>query len=345
MNKGNDMTNVTEFMSTYGLVEKNSYERFVRQEIVKDYFSDHEREIKSKFVKLTAKHDQTISGDAPLVMSGFMQVIHIGTLTVEDGGYISLLGNGALIVDKMDIKGEVGQPFMIISGPKNEDGKPGQNGANAVAAPHGVDAVCDSPGVSGPPGSSGGTGGMGGVGTNGLNAPKGGEPIQMAVTFSKVTGAADLAIINIGVKGGNGGNGGVGGNGGNGGNGGAAKVCGWENSNGGDGGNGGNGGNSGNGGNGGSATVGGDLTVKIHQDANITVITQCMIPKGGAGAIGGMVGIGGTAGLGGQYGVSGKAGSAGNQAGGNGQDGEDAAKGKITITDIKPGPPPALYDL
>lgn len=336
------MNDVNAFMETYNLETNNEVysQKFVRHEHVKHYFSEHKNEVKTKFVRLTARPNLTISQDKPLVMSGFMEVLHIGTLTVEDGGYIGLLGNGSLIVDQMDIKGEVAQPFMVLSGEPNENGENGRHGQNAESGPHGVDAVCDSPGVSGPPGSSGGTGGRGGVGAIGQNAVAGKDAPQMSVTFKKITGVADLAIMNNGVNGGNGGNGGDGGNGGNGGNGGAAEICGWENANGGDGGNGGMGGNAANGGNGGPATPGGTLIIKMHQDDNITAITQCMTPRGGRGGKGGMVGNGGSAGRAGQYGVSGKAGDAGSNAGGMGQDGQPADKGTITISDIKPGPPP-----
>ena len=335
------MKDVKEFIKSYELEshEDGLYKKFTYQDDVKHYFSDHKTEINSKLVRLTARHDLTIGQKTPLVMDGFMEVLHIGTLTVEDGGYIGLVGNGALIVDQMDIKGEVGQPFMVISGTPNKPGADGAHGNNADAGPRGVDAVCDSPGVSGPPGSSGGTGGRGGSGANARNAGPGGQPSQMTVTFKKVTGVADLAIVNDGVTGGNGGRGGDGGNGGDGGDGGSAKICGWENANGGDGGNGGDGASSGNGGNGGSATAGGSLVLKIHQDDNITVFTECMIPQGGKAGDAGMVGNGGKAGRAGQYGVSGKAGGAGTQIGNTGQDGEAADKGTITVSDIKPGPP------
>ncbi|KEP69983.1 hypothetical protein DL1_21115 [Thioclava dalianensis] len=269
-----------------------------------------------------------ISPDGPIVVS-------LGTLTIEDGGYI-VVSNRALdfTVDTLVRNGSAapGNDMGIfnILGITGAAGTPGDTPTAPGQATNGKPGNCSSAGIAGDSGGNGTTGTLGSAGgpggAGGLGKPSLAATIRITTAVQSATA---LSVVTQSGAGGQGGAGGTGSKGGQGGNGGNGATCGCTGSAGGSGAQGGTGGKGGPGGQGGNGVdAEGDITIFAPSTALslFQPIKKTAQPgAGGAPGTGGAGGDGGSAGSGGKH----NSGGSGGGTGGQGETGTPGVAGTI----------------
>jgi len=295
-------------------------------------------------VYVVSQQDMTISSQWNLTQPGGGPVIvSLGTLTVNDGGYITIANQTLdFTVDTLIRNGNAQPPsgngLFNILGLTGDMGAIGSTPAAPGQAQNGSPGNCSSAGIAG---ASGGNGTVGAAGsTGGPGGPGGAGKPSLPATIrimSAVQTQIPLSILTQSGAGGNGGTGGTGARGGQGGNGGHGATCGCTGSSGGSGAQGGAGGAGGSGGPGGNPTdASGSITVFVPS-ASVSQFVQIKNPApaglGGAGGQGGQGGAGGSAGGGGKHNDGGSAGG----TGGQGTPGVNGPSGSGT------GQPAAIY--
>jgi hypothetical protein len=287
-------------------------------------------------VRAITASDKVVDGQWDLGISGTPVVLNIGTLTINQGGFITIENTAlSLTVDNLVRNGNTGNAagdFNIFGNPGTAAG-PGASPSPPGQAQNGAPGTCSSGGVAaggGGNGSTGATGTVGGVGgTGGTGLPS--LPAIITITSSISGTASQITIHTASGAGGAGGPGGTGAAGGQGGNGGDGVTCACTGNSGGTGGQGGTGGAGGQGGPGGNAVdAAGNVTVSVPaQFAGMIVPISLVVQPGagGAGGAGGPGGAGGGGSSGGKHndggsggsvgapGASGSAGQAGTQIG------------------------------
>jgi hypothetical protein len=267
-------------------------------------------------VTLISTADQTIDSEWNLGNEASPVSVNIGTLTINQGGYITATATAVTFVAQAVVNnssGGTGANFTIgIFGSPGTAGLPGtspgaaangSNGSNSDVPTPGICTGARSPtaGQVGSPGTQGGQGQPGGNGT----------PNQTAsFTFNAISGTPLLLQTQSGA-GGAGGAGGNGGSGGNGGTGGDGCQSGCEGTHSADGGNGGAGASGGAGGPGGNGVNGNPIHVVLAMGVSPAMFGNVgLVAPPGNGGAGGNAGSGGAGGAGGSG--SGKHRSAGN---------------------------------
>lgn len=256
------------------------------------------------------------SGDGPVIIS-------LGTLTVQDGGYVTIANRTLdFTVDTLIRQGTAAPPnnmglFNVLgaTGAKGADGTtptaPGQ-------AQSGNPGNCSSAGIAGASGGNGTGGSQGSTGNPGDpgNPGKASLPATIRITTA-VQSSIQLPVLTQSGAGGPGGTGGTGSKGGRGGNGGDGATCGCTGSAGGSGAQGGKGGTGGTGGQGGNAVdAAGNITVYVPAAAAgqfVPIKLTAQPGPGGARGVGGAGGDGGSAGSGGKHNSGGSSGGTGGQ--------------------------------
>jgi hypothetical protein len=304
--------------------------------------SDEERAMVASAFPLTVRSiaapDMTIDSQYDLGTSGTPVVLNIGTLTINQGGFITIENTAlSLTVDNLVRNGNTGN----AAGDINIFGSPGTAaGAGASPSPpgqaqNGAPGTCSSAGVAaggggnGSTGATGTVGGVGGTGGNGLPS----LPATITIT-SSITGTASQITISTGSgSGGAGGPGGTGAAGGQGGNGGDGVTCGCTGNSGGTGGQGGTGGAGGQGGPGGNAVdAAGNVTVSVPAQFAGMIVPISLVVQPGAGGAGGPGGPGGAGG----GGSSGGKHNGGGSGGGVGAPGAPGSAGQAGTQIGKP---------
>jgi len=267
----------------------------------------------------TIKTEWTLGNQSPPV------AINLGTLTIEDGGYINAYATyvtftADTVVNKSS-GGSSGANYTIgIFGVDGEAGSAGTNQPAAKKGKKGSSSGTPSPGVCtgapaatpGGPGGNGANGGAGGVGGDGH------PNLSASFTFNALEGNPVYLLTRSGA-GGDGGAGGNGGNGGSGGTGGDGCQSGCEGTASANGGDGGNGGNGGNGDDGGNGVNGHPISVTLGAG-----VDKKMLPNGGIMA---QPGKGGPPGSAGKAGGGGSGGSGSGKHRSGGQQGRSGAPG------------------
>lgn len=270
--------------------------------------------------------------------------VTVGTLTLNQGGYVSIQNTSLdFTVDNLIRNGDPGpdiQGDFLILGVRGGKGGDGITPKAPGQAQNGSVGVCFSPGVSGDGGGSGTTGTFGTEGGTGEDGEKGLPSLHATITIKKTVGgtASNIIIATQCGPGGDGGKGGDGSPGGQGGNGGDGVTCGCTSNTGGtgaQGGKGGTGGSGGKGGKGGDATENITVNVPAAYKSAITKF-EMRTPGGDGGRVGqpGPGGAGGTGGTGGKGNASGSSGDFGGTGdpGKPGARGDDGTTATITIT-------------
>ena len=284
-------------------------------------------------VNVISLPDKTISSEWNLngLTPAGPVVVSIGTLTINDGGYITISNRALdLTIDTLVQNGTTRVPGR---GDFNVLGAPGAAGAkgDAPAAPgqaaSGQPGNCSSAGVAAGPGANGThgdpgtTGGYGGDGKDGLPS------LATIIRITKHIAAQRLiSVLTMSGPGGKGGEGGQGSKGGQGGNGGAGAWCGCTGSVGGSGAQGGKGGTGGRGGTGGNGV---DAQGNVFVLAPVALLDKFEQPPIKLPALPGEGGDPGLRGEGGAGGIGGAAGNHNNAgpAGGTGAVGEPGTRG------------------
>lgn len=293
-----------------------------------DTLSDEDRALADEVfpvdVFLVSAPDKTISSEWNLSAEsgGGPVIVSLGTLTVEDGGYIVINGQAldfsadTLILDGTAILPS-GLGLFNILGKNGVTGNKGTTPAAPGQAKNGSPGNCSSAGIAG---ASGGDGTRGDPGSHGNPGDPGGAagPSMLAtIRLGAVTTSIDLPIVTQSGCGGIGGIGGDGSKGGQGGNGGNGATCGCTGSSGGSGAQGGPGGDGGQGGPGSAAVdAAGNVTMYVpsaSQSRFPAVKLTATAGVGGQGGSGGDGGAGGAAGSGGKHNDGGSAGGIGGQ--------------------------------
>lgn len=279
-----------------------------------------------------AAPDKTINSEWNLGKSTSPQLVNVGTLTIEQGGYISIQNTMLTFnVDTIIRNGNTGSgsigDFNIL-GVAGAAGSTGPTPDAPGQAQSGNPGNCSSAGIAGSPGGNGSTGAegtMGGTGTKGSDGlPSMPATININKGIQLGPNAAQIVIRTASGAGGAGGAGGTGSRGGKGGNGGNGVSCGCTGNAGGSGGQGGKGGRGGTGGPGGNAVdAAGNVIVNVPaQFANLIVPMPMTVGPG----VGGAAGAGGSGGDGGSGGSGGKHNSGGS-SGGSGAPGDQGQQG------------------
>ncbi len=283
-------------------------------------------------VQATSKQDRIVTTNEVLATSQNLFVANWGTLTIQQGGCLTIYNTPAQItVDKVIRTGSPPAGFSDINilGVTGGAGTTGTTSA-AGGGSNGSPGNCSSAGISGDSGGHGGDGSVGTVGGEGGGGKDGLASMMATITInSSLTG--NLTIATRSGPGGVGGPGGTGSAGGPGGHGGDGATCDCTGNSGGSGSNGGRGGNGGAGGTGGNGVnAAADIAIYVPQSAiNLIIPIRNGAPPGvgGPGGAGGQGGGGGGGGGGGKHnsggsdgshggpGATGRAGPAGTQNG------------------------------
>jgi hypothetical protein len=291
--------------------------------------------------------DKKINSHWHLGKSTSPTVVNVGTLTIEQGGYITIENTVLNFnVDTIIRNGNTGSnngDFNILG----VAGKTGSTGTTPTApgqSQNGNPGNCSSAGIAGSPGGNGSPGAEGTVGNTGDPGGDGLPSMPATINIAKGIqlgpGVSQITIMTMSGAGGAGGPGGTGSKGGQGGNGGNGVSCGCTGNAGGTGGQGGKGGQGGVGGPGGNAVdAAGNIVVYVPaQFANLIVRIPQQAQPGGGGAAGngGDGGDGGGASSGGKHNSGGSAGGRG-APGGQGTRGSGGTHvGKPAVIDIQP---------
>lgn len=281
---------------------------------------------------VVAAPDKKINSQWHLGKSASPQIINVGTLTIEQGGYVTI--ENTLLTFNVDTIIRNGNTGSANNGDFNilgVAGGPGSTGGTPSApgqAQNGEPGNCSSAGIAG---RSGGNGSTGAVGTIGDAGGKGGDGLpSMPATINISKGiqlGANVSQIIVRTQSGAGGAGGAGGTGskgGKGGNGGNGVTCGCTGNSGGTGGQGGKGGPGGVGGQGGNAVdAAGNIIVNVPAAVANLIVPVPLQAQPGAG---GPAGAGGSGGDGGG-GSSGGKHNSGGSAGGSGAPGDPGKPG------------------
>lgn len=280
---------------------------------------------------LVAAPTKTINSEWHLGKSTSPQLVNVGTLTIEQGGYVTI--ENTLLnfnVDTIIRNGNTGN----TNGDFNILGVSGAAGTTPATpnppgqAQNGNPGNCSSAGIAGSPGGNGSTGAAGTVGPTG---GKGGDGLpSMPATINIAKGiqmgpnVSQLIIRTMSGAGGAGGAGATGSKGGKGGNGGNGVSCGCTGNAGGTGGQGGTGGVGGVGGPGGNAVdAAGNIDVYVPAASANLIVKLPLTAQPGAG---GPPGAGGSGGDGGG-GSSGGKHNSGGSGGGSGAPGAEGQRG------------------
>lgn len=305
--------------------------------------SDEDREVVGAAfpleVRAVAAPDKTISTPWNLGQSGSPVVMILGTLTINQGGYI-LIGNTVLnfTVDNVirnGTSGASGAYDFNILGVDGNTGSPGAQPAAPGQAQNGPPGTCSSAGIAAGGGGNGSTGAVGTVGGTGGDGADGLPSLPATITIKSTIGgsAPQVTIATRSGAGGAGGPGGTGAQGGQGGNGGNGVTCGCTGNSGGTGGQGGTGGPGGVGGPGGNGIdAGGNVVVIVPAAYASRILPVQLLASAGAG---------GGAGSGGPGGAGGGASSGGkhNDGGSGGGTGGAGGPGKTGPRGLRPGKP------
>ena len=312
--------------------------------------ADDRKQVESAFpleLGVIAAPDKTINSQWHLGKSTSPQWIDVGTLTIQQGGYITIentlltfnvdtiIRNGNTGSDNADfnILGVAGAPGGTGSTPtapgQAQNGNPGNCSSAGIAG---------SPGGNGSPGATGTIGGTGGEGRDGLPSMPATININKGIQLGP--NVSQIIIKTMSGAGGAGGAGGTGTKGGKGGNGGNGVTCGCTGNAGGTGGQGGTGGPGGVGGPGGNAVdAAGNIVVNVPAAFYKQIVPVAVTAQPGAGGppgAGGSGGDGGGASSGGKHNSGGSAGGSGSP-GGEGQRGAAGTRtGKPAEINVQP---------
>lgn len=299
-------------------------------------------------VSVVAAPDKKINSRWDLGKSTSPVVVNIGTLTIEQGGYITIENTVLTFnVDTIVRNGNTGSgnlgDFNIL-GVAGANGSTGPTPAAPGQAQSGNPGSCSSAGIAGPGGGNGSTGATGTVGGPGTKGGDGLPSMPATITINKGIqlgpNASQIIIRTQSGPGGAGGVGGTGAKGGKGGNGGNGVRCGCTGNSGGSGGQGGKGGDGGTGGAGGNGVDAiGNIIVNVPaQFANqiVPIPVPAQPGPGGAAGAGGSGGDGGSGGSGGKHNSGGSNGGSGG-SGGPGQQGPGGTQvGKPAVINVQP---------
>lgn len=281
----------------------------------------------------------TLASEGPIVVS-------LGTLTIEDGGYI-VVSNRSLdfTADTLVRTGSTQPPnnagIFNILGTTGAQGKPGTTPTAPGQAGNGAPGNCSSAGIAGKSGGDGTPGTKGGTGGPGAPGDPGKPSLSATIRVTtSVQSSSALTVVTQSGSGGKGGTGGAGSKGGQGGNGGNGATCGCTGSSGGSGAQGGQGGDGGPGGQGGNAVDAAGNIIFYVPKASVGLIVPIRLTAqpgaGGDGGEGGQGGGGGGAGSGGKHNSGGSSGGSGGQGTG-GQPGlAGTATGAAAQINIQP---------
>jgi len=281
---------------------------------------------------IVAAPNKTINSQWHLGKSASPQTIHLGTLTIEQGGYITI--ENTLLTFDVDTIIRNGNAGSGGNGDFNILGVAGAAGTTPATpnppgqAQNGNPGNCSSAGIAGSPGGNGTTGATGTIGNTG---GRGGDGLpSMPATINIRNGiqlgpnVSQIIVRTMSGAGGAGGAGGTGSKGGQGGNGGNGVTCGCTGNAGGTGGQGGTGGTGGVGGPGGNAVdAAGNIIVNVPAAFANLIVPVPLTAQPGAG---GPAGAGGSGGDGGG-GSSGGKHNSGGSAGGSGAPGSQGQQG------------------
>lgn len=285
--------------------------------------------------------DKIINTQWNLGMSGPPVYVELGTLTLEQGGFITI-SNTVLLgfnVENLIRNGSSGGrgDFSILGIPGNT-GDTGTTPPPPGQAQNGSVGQCDSAGIAGRGGGPGATGATGTVG--GTGGPGGDGLPSLAATFNiyKSVGGTvpEVLFQTASGSGGNGGKGGAGSIGGQGGNGGNGVSCGCTGNAGGNGGQGGTGGAGGVGAQGGNGVDAvGNVIIYVPTAYYNNIVTQMYIAQPGGAGPAGAGGAGGPGGKGGSGGKHNRDGTAGGQ-------GAAGGPGTMGVRGIRSGKPATI---
>lgn len=271
-------------------------------------------------VRAVAAPDKTINSQWDLGTSGSPVIVNLGTLTINQGGFITIENTVlSFNVDNLIRNGTSGSAAgdFNIWGAPGATGSPGTTPDAPGQAQNGAPGTCSSAGVAAGGGGNGSTGATGTVGNTG---GKGGDglpsmPATIRIATSIGGTTPQIVIRTMSGAGGNGGAGGTGTAGGQGGNGGNGVTCMCTGNSGGTGGQGGTGGAGGVGGQGGNGVdAAGNVVVNVPAQFATRIVPISLAAQPGAGGpagAGGGGGAGGGASSGGKHNDGGSAGSKG----------------------------------
>jgi hypothetical protein len=287
-----------------------------------------------------AAPDKTINSQWHLGRSTSPQVVNVGTLTIEQGGYITientLLTFNVETIIRNGNTGSDNGDFNILG----VAGGPGGTGTTPNApgqAQNGNPGNCSSAGIAGSPGGNGWTGATGTIGGTGGKGSDGLPSMPATININKGVqlgpNVSQIIIKTMSGAGGAGGAGGTGTKGGKGGNGGNGVTCGCTGNAGGTGGQGGTGGPGGPGGPGGNAVdAAGNVVVNVPAAFYKLIVPVPITAQPGPG---GPPGAGGSGGDGGG-GSSGGKHNSGGSGGGSGSPGSEGTRGSDGTRTGKP---------
>lgn len=281
-------------------------------------------------VRLVSANDKTISSEWTLGDESSPVSLNIGTLTINQGGYINAYATSVTFVAQTVVNnasgGSSGANYTIgIFGKAGGTGTPGTNEPQAANGQNGSSSGTPSPGIcTGAKDPTAGTAGASGAaGSDGQRGADGTPNLTANFTFNALQ-QNPIYIQTQSGAGGQGGSGGSGGAGGNGGTGGDGCQSGCEGTQSANGGNGGNGGGGGNGGPGGNGVDGHQINVTLASGVN-----QNMVQNGGIIAPAGTGGAGGSGGGGGRGGSGGSGSGKHRSAGTAGLAGSPGTNGTV----------------
>jgi len=282
-------------------------------------------------VGIMAAPDKKINSQWHLGKSTSPVVVNVGTLTIEQSGYITientLLNFNVDTIIRNGTTGSTVGDFNIL-GVAGAAGTTGPTPDAPGQAQNGNPGNCSSAGIAGSGGGNGTTGAVGTIGGVGTDGKDGLPSMPATINITKGVqlgpNASQIVIKTMSGAGAPGGAGGTGSKGGKGGNGGNGVSCGCTGNSGGSGGQGGKGGPGGVGGPGGNAVdAAGNIIVNVPaQFANMFV----PLPVTAQPGTGGAAGAGGSGGDGGSGGSGGKHNSGGS-SGGSGAPGDPGTRG------------------
>src|SRR5690242_12106414 len=291
--------------------------------------------------------DKKINSQWHLGKSTSPTIVNVGTLTIEQGGYITIENTVLNFnVDTIIRNGNSGSnngDFNIL-GVAGKAGATGTTPNPPGQAQNGNPGNCSSAGIAGSPGGNGSTGAVGTVGGTGDPGGDGLPSMPATINIAKGIqlgpGVSQILITTMSGAGGAGGPGGTGSKGGKGGNGGNGVTCGCTGNAGGTGGQGGKGGQGGVGGPGGNAVdAAGNIIVYVPaQFANLIVRIplQAQPGVGGAAGNGGKGGDGGGGSSGGKHNSGGGGGGEGAPGDGGSRGANGTHVGKPAVIDVQP---------
>ncbi|WP_052201811.1 hypothetical protein [Ensifer sp. ZNC0028] len=291
-------------------------------------------------VRLLSALDKTISSEWTLGNESTPVSINVGTLTINQGGYINAYATSVTFVAQAVVNnasgGSSGANYTIgIFGAPGAAGTAGTNQPQAQNGQNGSSSGTPSPGVcTGAKDPTAGTAGSNGAaGTDGQRGADGTPNLTANFTFNAMSQNPIYLLTQSGA-GGQGGAGGSGGAGGIGGIGGDGCQSGCEGTQSANGGNGGAGGNGGNGGPGGNGVDGHPINVMLASG-----IASSMLQNGGLVAPAGTGGAAGNGGTGGTGGAGGSGSGKHRSAGTAGTAGSPGANGTVGTTGTYTGNP------